>query len=53
LERKGAQAPVGDAGRLRPRRSDSDEEAQASPQGKRASWSGKQLTHTKKEQEKS
>jgi len=36
---------VGDAGRLRPRRSESDEEAQLTPQGKRASWSGNQLTH--------
>jgi hypothetical protein len=37
---------VGDAGRLRPHRSDSDEEAQLTPLGKRASWSGNQLTHT-------
>jgi len=47
LERKDAQASVGDAGRLRPHRSDSDEEAKLTPLGKRASWSGNQLTHTK------
>jgi hypothetical protein len=39
--------PVGIAGRLRPRRSDSDEEAQLTPQGKRVSWSCNQLTHSK------
>ena len=44
---EGCSTPVGDAGRLRPHRSDSDEEAQLTPQGKRASWSGNQLTHTK------
>jgi len=37
---------VGDAGRLRPHRSVCDEEAQLTPQGKRASWSGNQLTNT-------
>jgi hypothetical protein len=37
---------MGDAGRLRPRRSVCDEEAQLTPLGKRASWSGSQLTHT-------
>jgi hypothetical protein len=38
---------VGNAGRLRPHRSVCDEEAQLTPLGKRASWSGNQLTHTK------
>jgi hypothetical protein len=38
---------VGNAGRLRPHRSECDEEAQLTPHGKRASWSGNQLTHTK------
>jgi hypothetical protein len=37
---------VGNAGRLRPHRSVCDEEAQLTPLGKRASWSGNQLTHT-------
>jgi len=37
---------VGNAGRLRPHRSVCDEEAQLTPLGKRASWSGDQLTHT-------
>jgi len=37
---------MGDAGRLRPRRSICDEEAQLTPHGKRASWSGNQFTHT-------
>jgi hypothetical protein len=41
------ETPVGIAGRLRPRRSDSDEEAQLTPLGKRASWSCNQLTHSK------
>jgi predicted amidophosphoribosyltransferase len=41
---------VGDAGRLRPRRSVCDEEAQLTPLGKRAPWSGNQLTHTVKKQ---
>jgi len=41
------ETPVGIEGRLRPRRSDSDEEAQLTPYGKRASWSGNQLTHSK------
>jgi len=44
---EGCSTPVGDAGRLRPRRSDRDEEAQLTPLGKRASWNGNQLTHTK------
>jgi hypothetical protein len=35
---------VGAAGQVRPRRSDSDEEAHRTPHGKRASWSGNQLT---------
>jgi hypothetical protein len=39
--------PVGIAGRLKPRRSDSDEEAQLTPQGKGASWSCNQLMHSK------
>jgi hypothetical protein len=38
---------VGIAGRLRPRRSDSDEEAQLTPQGKGATWSCNQLSHSK------
>jgi len=38
---------MGDAGRLRPHRSSCDEEAQLTPHGKRASWSGNQLTHSK------
>jgi hypothetical protein len=38
------ETPVGIAGRLRPRRSDSDEEAQLTPHGKGASWSCNQLT---------
>jgi len=38
---------MGDAGRLRPHRSVCDEEAQLTPHGKRASWSGNQLIHTK------
>jgi hypothetical protein len=37
---------VGNAGRLRPHRSGCDEEAQLTPHGKRAFWSGNQLTHT-------
>jgi hypothetical protein len=37
---EGAKTPVGEAGQVRPRRSDSDEEAHRPPQGKRASWSG-------------
>jgi hypothetical protein len=37
---------VGNAGRLRPHRSGYDEEAQLTPHGKRAFWSGSQLTHT-------
>ncbi len=37
---KGCSTPVGDAGRLRPRRNERDEEAQVSPHGKRASCSG-------------
>jgi hypothetical protein len=41
------ETPVGIAGRLRPRRSDSDEEAQLTPQGKGATWSCNQLTHFK------
>jgi hypothetical protein len=41
------ETPVGIAGRLRPRRSDSDEEAQLTPHGKRATWSCNQLTHSK------
>jgi hypothetical protein len=41
------ETPVGIAGRLRPHRSDSDEEAQLMPQGKGATWSGNQLTHPK------
>jgi hypothetical protein len=41
------ETPVGIAGRLRPRRSDSDEEAQLTPQGKGATWSCNQLTHLK------
>jgi len=41
------ETPVGIAGRLRPRRSDSDEEAQLTPHGKGASWSCNQLTHSK------
>jgi len=38
---------MGNAGRLRPHRSECDEEAQLTPHGKRAFWSGNQLTHTK------
>jgi len=34
------ETPVGEAGQVRPRRSDSDEEAQRPPHGKRVSWSG-------------
>jgi hypothetical protein len=41
------ETPMGIAGRLRPRRSDSDEEAQLTPQGKGATWSCNQLTHFK------
>jgi hypothetical protein len=41
------ETPVGIAGRLRPRRSDSDEEAQLTPQGKGATWSCNQPTHSK------
>ena len=41
------ETPVGIAGRLRPRRSGSDEEAQLTPQGKGASWSCYQLMHSK------
>ena len=41
------ETPVGIAGRVRPRRSDSDEEAQLTPHGKGASWSCNQLTHSK------
>jgi hypothetical protein len=41
------ETPVGIAGRVRPRRSDSDEEAQLTPLGKGASWSCYQLTHFK------
>jgi hypothetical protein len=37
------ETPVGAAGQVRPRRSDSDEEAHRPHQGKRASWSGNQL----------
>jgi hypothetical protein len=37
---------VGNAGRLRPHRSGCDEEAQLTPHGKRAFWSGNQLTLT-------
>jgi len=37
---------MGNAGRLRPCRSVSDEGAQLTPHGKRAFWSGNQLTHT-------
>jgi len=44
---EGGSTPVGDAGRLRPRRSVCDEEAQLTPHGKRAPWSGNQLTNTK------
>jgi hypothetical protein len=40
------ETPMGIAGRLRPRRSDSDEEAQLTPQGKGASWNCNQLTHS-------
>jgi len=43
---EGCRAPVGDAGRLRPRRSVCDEEAQLTPKGKRASLLSNQLTHT-------
>jgi len=43
---EGCSTPEGGAGRLRPHRSDSDEEAQLTPLGKRAAWSGNQLTHT-------
>jgi len=43
---EGCRAPVGNAGRLRPHRSVSEEEAQLTPLGKRASCSGNQLTHT-------
>jgi hypothetical protein len=41
------ETPVGMAGRLRPRRSDSDEEAQLTPHGKGATWSCNQLTPSK------
>jgi hypothetical protein len=40
---EGAKTPVGAAGQVRPRRSDSDEEAHRTPHGKRATWSGNQL----------
>jgi len=42
-----SETPVGIAGRLRPRRSDSDEEAQLKPHGKGATWSCNQLSHSK------
>jgi len=41
------ETPMGIAGRLRPRRSDSDEEAQLTPHGKGATWSCNQQTHSK------
>jgi hypothetical protein len=41
------ETPVGMAGRLRPRRSDSDEEAQLTPHGKGATWSCNQLMPSK------
>jgi len=41
------ETPVGIAGRLRPRRNDSDEEAQLTPHGKGATWSCTQLSHSK------
>jgi len=41
------ETPVGIAGRLRPRRSVCDEEAQLTPHGKGASWNCNQLTHSK------
>jgi hypothetical protein len=41
------ETPLGIAGRLRPRRSVCDEEAQLSPHGKGATWSCNQLTHFK------
>jgi len=37
---------VGNAGRLRPHRRGCDEEAQLTSHGKRAFWSGNQLTDT-------
>jgi hypothetical protein len=37
------ETPMGAAGQVRPRRSDSDEEAHRPPHGKRASWSAIQL----------
>ena len=40
---EGAKTPVGTAGQVRPRRSDSDEEAHRPPHGKRVTWSGNQL----------
>jgi len=40
------ETPVGIAGRLRPRRSDNDEEAQLTPNGKGATWSCNKLTQT-------
>jgi len=44
---EGARLLWGIAGRLRPRRSDSDEEAQLTPHGKGAAWSCNQLTYSK------
>jgi hypothetical protein len=41
------ETPVGIAGRLRPRRSVCDEEAQLTPHGKGASWSCNQLPYSK------
>jgi len=40
------ETPVGAAGQVRPRRSDSDEEAHRPPHGKRATWSGNHLLLT-------
>jgi len=41
------ETPVGIVGRLRPRRNDSDEEAQLTPHVKGATWSCNQITHSK------
>jgi hypothetical protein len=37
------ETPMGAVGQVRPRRSDSDEEAHRPPHGKRATWSSNQL----------
>jgi len=41
---EGAKTPAGAAGQVRPRRSDSDEEAHRTPRGKRSAWNRNQQT---------